>query len=121
MANFLSLLKRIGHDVVVADTVAAPFVSMINPAAGAIMTTISGLCLKAEAVYTGEKQGTPKKQMVQDEFTALFPIFQQALAARGIQLTWDLGSISPLIDSTVAQLNATKAFQDSFKVVDIPK
>lgn len=118
--SLLSILKVIGKDLLLADQAAAPFVAMFNPAAGAIMNTIGRLVVRAEVTYTEEKQGATKKQMVIDEFTALFPIFQQALKDQaGVILTFDADKVGDLIDATVTQFNATKALHDSLRVVKV--
>ena len=115
--SFLSILKTIGKDLVIADRVAAPFVGLFNPAIGSAMTTIGNLVVKAETVYTGEKQGVAKKQLVIDEFTALFPLFQNVLKDQaGLLLTFDASQVGNLIDATVAQINAAKALHDTFKL-----
>lgn len=115
--SFLSILKTVGKDLLVADQMAAPIVSMVAPAIGAPMNAIAGMVIKAEQVHQGEKQGTVKRQMVMDEFTALLPMFQSALKEQaGIELTIDAQALGALIDATVAQFNAAKALHDTFKI-----
>lgn len=115
--SFLSVLKAIGKGIIAADTMAAPFVTMLNPAAGAAMNAIAGLVVKAEQTYQGEKQGTPKKQMVMDEFMALLPMFQSVLKDQaGLILTINADSVSALVDATVAQFNAAAALHNTFKL-----
>ncbi len=115
--SFLSIIKAVGKDLLIADKFAAPYVSLFNPAAGAVMNAVAGLVVKAESTYAGEKQGTAKKQIVLDEFEALFPMFQTVLKEQaGLMLTFDAGQVSSLIDATVAQMNAAKALHDTFKI-----
>ncbi len=118
--SFISILKKIGGVALAVDQMGAPYVSLFNPAAGAVMNAVAGLVVKAETTYTGEKQGTAKKQIVLDEFEALFPMFQTVLKEQaGLILTFDATQVSSLIDATVAQMNAAKALHDTFKIAKV--
>lgn len=113
--SFLSILKTVGKDALGIVSVAAPIIEMIDPAIGEPLTIISNMIIKAEQVYTEEKQGTSKKQYVMDEFTALLPLFQSAIKAKlGYVMTIDAAQVGNLIDSTVAQFNAAAALHSSF-------
>lgn len=117
MPSFLSILKTIGTVAQVAEPFAEVSLSLFNPAAGAALHAIFGLVTKAEQTYTGEKQGTTKKQVVMDEFEAMFPLFQTVLKEQaGLLLTFDSAQVGNLVDATIAQLNAAKALHDTFKI-----
>ena len=118
--SFLSVFKTIGKDLLAADMFAAPIVSMFNPVAGSAMNLIGQLVTKAEATYTGEKQGTTKRQVVIDEFTAIWPLVQELLKTEGFSLSFDTGQIGTLIDATVAQMNALAVLHDTLKLTKIP-
>lgn len=122
--SFLSILKRdaekVGDVIGVGASLAGPFVSVFNPVAGTALNMLGNLITKAEQTYTAEKQGTAKKQVVIDEFMALWPLVQEVLATQaGERITFDQSQIGPIIDATVAQINAAKIFHDSIKVEKI--
>lgn len=117
--SFLSILGKIGDGIVTGAAISAPFLNLFLPGVGSVVGTVAGMIVKAEQTYQGEKQGTAKKQVVMDEFTALLPMFNQALQEHGLKMSISADAISSLIDSTVSQFNAAKTLHDTFKIEKI--
>lgn len=114
MANFLHIIENIGHGLIVADRIAAPIVTMIDPPVGAAMNAIGALVVKAEQTFPTQGQGAIKKAAVLDWFFTLMPMFQQVLKAQGFEFSVDQEAVSKLIDAQVAQLNAAGLFKTAF-------
>lgn len=113
--SFLSVIKTIGKDALIVEQAVAPVVSMFVPALAGPLNLINKLIVQAETIYTGEKQGTPKKQFVLDEFQAILPTFQEIIKEKtGYIITFDVDALSKAIDASVATFNAAKALHDSF-------
>lgn len=117
--SFLSVLKTIGKDVVIGAQVASPFLNLFLPGVGSVVNIVAQGVVKAEQVYQEDAQaGVQKKQMVLDEFAAMLPLFNQALAAHGLKMSVSMDTISQLIDSTVAQFNAAAALSKQLITIE---
>lgn len=117
--SFLSILKSIGGVVAKDGPEIGTVVGFFNPAAGAVITSVSNLIIKAEGVFTEPKSGESKKQFVLDAFNTALPLFQQVLAARGETLQIDTAQLSDVIDGLVASYNGVSGLVGAVKIVPL--
>jgi hypothetical protein len=109
MATLQEILKNIWHGVdvgahVVAD--AAPIISLINPAAGAIAGLISGAIIKAETAFPATGSGPQKLQYVKDD---ILPSVELAFAIAGKPIDPKIHDfITDYVNAQVARDNALK-------------
>ena len=111
MNAFASFLKAAGHDLKVGLDViipvaqaATPFVSIANPAIGALMSTTIGLVVTTEQKFSlisaTDKQGPQKLA----EVTAILaPVFISTFKQYGMDV--DVTHVSNFINGIVAVLN----------------
>lgn len=124
--SFKSILAGIGREiekvvgvgaevVSVATTTVEPFVSMLNPAAGAILGVVGKATAAVEATITGIQQGVVKKQTATQIITAELPNVQALISAFGSGFQIPQAELSTLVDASVAVNNAIAAFVAAVK------
>lgn len=109
MADLKAILAKVWHGVDVVAHVAAdaaPIISMINPAAGAIDALISNTIIKAETAFASPGSGAQKLQYVKDD---ILPSVELAFALAGKPLDPKVHDfITDFINAQVAKSNALK-------------
>ncbi len=115
--SFLSIIKGIGKGIEkVASVVekgvepaiqlATPFVTILNPAAGAILSKVGTLIAGVETMVTTAKQGTLKKQTVAQIAIEEIPQIAEVAAQFGPNVKIPQAELSAVIDASVASYNA---------------
>jgi hypothetical protein len=118
--SFISIIKGIGKDIEkvagVAGSVtepviqlATPFVTILNPAAGAILGKISTLIAGMETMVTSAQSGALKKQTVAQIAVAEIPQLAEIINQFGPNVKIPQAELSAAIDASVANYNAIAA------------
>ena len=118
--SFISIIKGIGKGLEkvagVAGTVAepviqlaTPFVTILNPAAGAILGKIGTLIAGMETMVTSAQSGALKKQTVAQIAVAEIPQLAEVINQFGPNVKIPQAELSAAIDASVAGYNAIAA------------
>ena len=118
--SFISIIKGIGKGIEkvagVAGTVAepviqlaTPFVTILNPAAGAILGKIGTLIAGMETMVTSAQSGALKKQTVAQIAVAEIPQLAEVINQFGPNVKIPQAELSAAIDASVANYNAIAA------------
>lgn len=134
--SFISIINGICKSIVrVVDAVdkgvepslqlAVPLVTILNPAAGAILGKIGVLISGAEAMVTVADQGALKKQTVAQIAAVEIPQLDQVIAQFGSNVKVPQAELSAAIDASVANYNAiaalVAAIEAQVKIAAIPQ
>lgn len=115
--SFISIIKGIGKGIEkvagvagsVAEPViqpATPFVTILNPAAGAILGKIGTLIAGMETMVTSAQSGALKKQIVAQIAVAEIPQLAEIINQFGPNVKIPQAELSAAIDASVANYNA---------------
>ena len=115
--SFLSIIKGIVKGIEKVASVAekgvepaiqlaTPFVTILNPAAGAILDKVGTLIAGVETMVTTAKQGTLKKQTVAQIAIEEIPQIAEVVAQFGSNVKIPQAELSAVIDASVASYNA---------------
>ena len=118
--SFISIIKGIGKGIEkvagvagsVAEPViqlATPFVTILNPAAGAILGKIGTLIAGMETMVTSAQSGALKKQTVAQIAVAEIPQLAEVINQFGPNVKIPQAELSAAIDASVANYNAIAA------------
>lgn len=118
--NFMSMLKGLGRGIervaLVGGAVVepilqttAPFISLVNPAAGAILGKIGTLIAGAETMVTSAQAGALKKQTVSQIAISELPQLIEVIQQFGPNAKIPQAELSKAIDTSVASYNAIAA------------
>ena len=118
--SFISIIKGIGKGIEkvagvagsVAEPViqlATPFVTILNPAAGAILGKIGTLVAGMETMVTSAQSGALKKQTVAQIAVAEIPQLAEIINQFGPNVKIPQAELSAAIDVSVANYNAIAA------------
>jgi hypothetical protein len=118
--SFISIIKGIGKGIEkvagvagsVAEPViqlATPFVTILNPAAGAILGKIGTLIAGMETMVTSAQSGALKKQTVAQIAVAEIPQLAEIINQFGPNVKIPQAELSAAIDASVANYNAIAA------------
>jgi hypothetical protein len=118
--SFISIIKGIGKGIEkvagvagsVAEPViqlATPFVTILNPAAGAILGKIGSLVAGMETMVTTAQSGALKKQTVVQIAVAEIPQLAEVINQFGPNVKIPEAELSTAIDASVAGYNAIAA------------
>ena len=118
--SFISIIKGIGKGIEkvagvagsVAEPViqlATPFVTILNPAAGAILGKIGTLVAGMETMVTSAQSGALKKQTVAQIAVAEIPQLAEIINQFGPNVKIPQAELSAAIDASVANYNAIAA------------
>ena len=118
--SFISIIKGIGKGIEkvagvagsVAEPViqlATPFVTILNPAAGAILGKIGTLIAGMETMVTSAQSGALKKQTVAQIAVAEIPQLAEIINQFGPNVKIPEAELSAAIDASVANYNAIAA------------
>lgn len=118
--SFISIIKGIGKGIEkvagLAGTVvepivqlATPFVTILNPAAGAILAKISSLVAGMETMVTSAQAGAFKKQTVAQIAVAEIPQLAEVISQFGPNVKIPQAELSTAIDASVAGYNSIAA------------
>ena len=118
--SFISIIKGIGKGIEkvagvagsVAEPViqlATPFVTILNPAAGAILGKIGTLIAGMETMVTSAQSGALKKQTVAQIAVAEIPQLAEVINQFGPNVKIPRAELSAAIDASVANYNAIAA------------
>lgn len=118
--SFISIIKGIGKGIEkvagvagsVAEPViqlATPFVTILNPAAGAILGKIGTLIAGMETMVTSAQSGALKKQTVAQIAVAEIPQLAEVINQFGPNVKIPQAELSAAIDASVAGYNAIAA------------
>ncbi len=109
-------LAIVGRDALALAPVAGVIIGMVNPAAGALFTGITGRLtssiLAAEQTIKEEKSGALRAQTVVSDFENALSL---ASEISGRQYTYDKVALQAAIDGQVAALNGFAALKSSLK------
>lgn len=117
--NFLGIAKSIGKDLGIVGGVAAPIVSIFNPALGAIIGKISTAVVNAEAQMPADGQGPAKQQAVVDSFDQSLAMAQTILRQNGKLLTYNADLLNAAIAAQTASYNAYAALAKSVSITSV--
>lgn len=122
MANFLSVLKKIGIVSLGIEKVAAPIVSSLFPVSIPIFAAIDSFVPKTQAAIisaegTAGATGAEKSAAVVTDFESGLELVQSVLALEGNKLTYDTAALQAAINSQVTAFNSFAAVKTSFKIV----
>lgn len=114
MSNkFVSFLSTVGKDVkIVLDDIlpiaqaATPFVTVANPAIGALMSTTIGVVVSIEQKYASEA-GKSGPQKLADVSAIIAPVFLSTFKQLGVEV--DNTNVQTFINAIVAVLNVLPA------------
>lgn len=121
MASFLGAFRKMLGAGAGVGQLAAPYVSLFNPAAGAIVASVSRAIIRAESEYSEPKSGPLKQAAVIADFKAGLDVAKDILAAQGKTITYDNGALEDAIKAQVMAFNAFNALKASVKIVDAKK
>lgn len=127
MANFFSILKKIGSAALGVEKVAAPIAEAVFPQFAPAVSMLDGWVNRVQgAVVSVEANpvmtdGTVKSNAVIADFETGLDLTNSVLAMRGKQLSYDKAALQDAINSFVAGYNALAKVKASFQEVDIPK
>ena len=118
--SFISIIKGIGKGIEkvagvagsVAEPViqlATPFVTILNPAAGAILGKIGTLIAGMETMVTSAQSGALKKQTVAQIAVAEIPQLAEVINQFGPNVKIPQAELSAAIDASVAGYNTIAA------------
>ena len=118
--SFISIIKGIGKGIEkvagvagnVAEPIiqlATPFVTILNPAAGAILGKIGTLIAGMETMVTSAQSGALKKQTVAQIAVAEIPQLAEIINQFGPNVKIPQAELSAAIDASVANYNAIAA------------
>ena len=118
--SFISIIKGIGKGIEkvagvagsVAEPViqlATPFVTILNPAAGAILGKIGTLIAGMETMVTSAQSGALKKQTVAQIAVVEIPQLAEIINQFGPNVKIPQAELSAAIDASVANYNAIAA------------
>jgi hypothetical protein len=118
--SFISIIKGIGKGIEkvagvagsVAEPViqlATPFVTILNPAASAILGKIGTLVAGMETMVTSAQSGALKKQTVAQIAVAEIPQLAEIINQFGPNVKIPQAELSAAIDASVANYNAIAA------------
>ena len=118
--SFISIIKGISKGIEkvagvagsVAEPViqlATPFVTILNPAAGAILGKIGSLVAGMETMVTTAQSGALKKQTVTQIAVAEIPQLAEIINQFGPNVKIPQAELSAVIDASVANYNAIAA------------
>ena len=118
--SFITIIKGIGKGIEkvagvagsVAEPViqlATPFVTILNPAAGAILGKIGTLIAGMETMVTSAQSGALKKQTVAQIAVAEIPQLAEIINQFGPNVKIPQAELSAAIDASVANYNAIAA------------
>lgn len=116
--SFLSIVKKVGQEILHVGQEAEPFVDVLNPTAGAVVGTVINFVTQAESIFTKEKAGKDKKQFVLDAVSASLPLLNAGLQAAGKSFTITpdfVTELGNLIDQVVAVMNGLSKLTGSIK------
>ena len=125
--SFLSVLKKIGQVSIGIEHVAAPIISVADPALAPFITKLDGWLSRtqiaiqsAEATIVDAKAGGLKQAAVIQDFKNGLQTAQDALAVTGKTIQYDKAQYEKVIADFVAAYNDAAAFKATWKIVDLP-
>jgi len=125
--SFLSVLKKIGTVALGIEHVAAPIISVADPALAPFITKLDGWLSRtqiaiqsAEATIVDAKAGGLKQAAVIQDFENGLQTAQDALAVTGKTIQYDKAQYEKVIADFVAAYNDAAAFKATWKIVDLP-
>jgi|SRR6185369_4441883 len=125
--SFLSVLKKIGQVAIGIEHVAAPIISVADPALAPFITKLDGWLSRtqiaiqsAEVTITDAKAGGLKQAAVIQDFENGLQTAQDALAVTGKTIQYDKAQYEKVIADFVAAYNDAAAFKATWKIVDLP-
>lgn len=126
--SFWTVLKKVGSAVVGIEPVAAKIAELTFPQFAAPIAMLDNLVLKlhasvitTEAANPVDGKGALKASVVNADLDSYITTMNAGLALAGKRVMDDQTLRQAAIDATVAGYNATAAWKQSLKVVDIPK
>ena len=123
--SFWSVLKKIGVEAIKVEQVAAPIISMVDPALAAPLHALDPIFAKVVTSPVTVEANNPtatdqaKSNAVIADFEAGIATTQSVLALEGKKLTYDDKSLQLAINSFVAGYNALAAVKTSFKITAV--
>ena len=125
--SFLSVLKKIGTVALGIEHVAAPIISVADPALAPFITKLDGWLSRtqtaiqsAEVTITDAKAGGLKQAAVIQDFQDGIQTAQDALAVTGKTIQYDTVEYQKVIADFVTAYNDAAAFKATWKIVDLP-